>query len=121
MGAATSTAYRLGQETSGSASVGAGLRGVARAGAGRARGRAESQLGLGAAVDRGRQAALGAQGGGPAGADGPKAGDEPAWARRLRGQQNARHYRQLALHAVREGDRGSGAANPDISEKEDRG
>lgn len=42
----------------------------------------------------------------------------PAWARNLRAQQSARHHRQIAMQTIREGDRGGGAANPDLSEKE---
>jgi type IV secretion system protein TrbL len=46
-------------------------------------------------------------------------GDTPQWARQLRSEQSARHHRQVALQAVREGDRGGAGANPDISERED--
>jgi type IV secretion system protein TrbL len=43
----------------------------------------------------------------------------PAWAQRLRSEQNARHQRHAALQAVREGDHGGAGAAPDISERED--
>src|SRR3546814_2088519 len=57
MGSAASTAYKLGQETSSSASVGAGISGMARAAKGAASNRLKSASGLGAAAERGRQAA----------------------------------------------------------------
>jgi type IV secretion system protein TrbL len=127
MGSAASTAYRLGQETSGSKSVGAGLAGMAQASGAAASGKVAAAAGLGAAADRGARAAFlagsrpGAAGGNgataAAGPAGPK--DAPQWARRLRSEQNARHHRQVALQAVREGDRGGAGANPDISQRED--
>jgi type IV secretion system protein TrbL len=125
MGAAAHTSYRLGQETSGSQSVGAGLRGVASAGMSAARDRVGSAGGFGEAAERGQRAAFfagasrtGGSASAAAAASGPD--DAPQWARRLRTEQSARHHRQAALQAVREGDRGGGAANPDISEREDR-
>src|SRR3546814_1784240 len=57
MGSAASTAYKLGQETSGSASVGAGIGGMASAAKGAASNRLKSASGLGAAAERGSQAA----------------------------------------------------------------
>jgi type IV secretion system protein TrbL len=128
MGAGASTAYRLGQETSGSNSVGAGLGGVARAGADVARSKvAGGSAGLKQAAESGQRAAFFAgatRSGGSApptaGAASPAGdGEAPGWARQLRAQQNARHHRQVALQAVREGDRGGAGAAPDISEKED--
>ncbi|OYW46444.1 MAG: P-type conjugative transfer protein TrbL [Sphingomonadales bacterium 12-68-11] len=122
LGSAASTAYRLGQETSGSSTVGAGLAGVGRAGAAAARQSLGDAAGLGAAAERGRQAAMragsprGTPGGSGAGA--AEADGAPQWARRLRAEQTARHHRHTALQAVREGDRGGGGANPDISERE---
>ncbi|MEE3155581.1 MAG: P-type conjugative transfer protein TrbL, partial [Pseudomonadota bacterium] len=41
----------------------------------------------------------------------------PAWAQSLRAEQTSRHRRQLAIHALQQGDRGSGSATPDISER----
>ena len=123
MGSAASTAYRLGQETSGSTSVGAGIGGMASAGAAAARQKVSQATGLGAAVDRGQRAALfaGATSPGTNSGDSSAAagGDAPQWARQLRSEQTARHHRQVALHAVRDGDRGGAAANPDISEREE--
>jgi type IV secretion system protein TrbL len=124
VGSAASTAYRLGQETSGSSSVSAGLSGVARAAGHAARDRLGSLGGLGAAAERGEQAALLAGGRTGAGAASGKAdlstaaSEAPQWARQLRSEQAARHHRQVALHAVRDGERGGSGANPDISERE---
>ena len=115
MGSATSTSYRLGQESSGSRSLGAGLAGVARAGASGIRRRLGEAGGLSAAAERGRRAALLA--GAPAGGA-PEGGEPPPWARRLRSEQAARHRGHVALLALREGDRGGASANPDISEKD---
>jgi type IV secretion system protein TrbL len=36
----------------------------------------------------------------------------------MRSQQTARHHVHAALQAVRDGDRGGAAANPNLSEKE---
>jgi type IV secretion system protein TrbL len=122
MGAAASTAYKLGQETSGSSSVGAGLSGMASAGGAALRERMAGAGGIAAAAERGQRAALFAgagRGGASAGEAAEGAGGTPDWARRLRSEQSQRHHRQAALQAVREGDRGGAAANPDIAEKED--
>jgi len=122
MGSAASTAYRLGQETSGSDSIAAGLGGIARAGRGAARDRVGRFGGIADAAERGQRAAF--AGIAPAGTGGPIAGaadTAPTWARQLRAEQTARHHRHVALQAIREGDRGGTGATPDISEKEDRG
>jgi type IV secretion system protein TrbL len=121
MGSAASTAYRLGQETSGSNSVGAGLGGIASAAGDSIRDGLGGRSGLAAAADRGERAALfaGSNRTAPVAAA-PGADDgAPPWARRLRSEQAARHHRQLAIQAIREGDRGGAGANPDISEGKD--
>ena len=119
MGSAASTAAQLGKETGGSA-----IGGMAAAAKGAAAQKMESTFGLGAAAERGRNAAWSAlnqsrgsssSGGGSSGAGGDAT---PAWARSLRAQQTARHHRQLALHALQQGDRGGASATPDIKEKE---
>lgn len=121
MGSAASTAYKLGQESSGSTSVGAGLKGIAQATAGAARQRAGSAFGLRQAAESGRAAAWSALAGTGGDTPAPGVGAEaaPAWARSLRRQQDARHHRHIALQALKEGDRGGASANPDIKEKED--
>jgi type IV secretion system protein TrbL len=120
MGAAASTAYRLGQETSGSTGIGAGLGGIVSAAGAGARARLSSAAGLAAAAERGERAALFAGSSRPPAAEvSDSTGGTPDWARRLRSEQAARHHRQAALQAIREGDRGGAAANPDIKEREE--
>ncbi len=122
MGSAASTAYKLGQETSGSSSVAAGLGGVVSAASGAAATRFGSTLGLETAAARGRQAAWEAGNGRSAKASStaePATSDSaPAWARQLQGQQNARHHRQMAIHTLKDGDRGGAGITPDINERD---
>jgi type IV secretion system protein TrbL len=119
MGAATSSAYQLGQQAAGSTSMGAGIGGVARAASNAAKSRASTAFGFSEAVSTGRQAAWDAlNGNSPSSASG---GGEtaPAWARALRHQQSARHHRQAALHAVTHGGSGGASATPNIKERDD--
>ena len=137
VGAAASTAYGLGQATSGAtgmAGVAAGLGGVARAGGGAvAQGvRAmASRAGepLKESAQAGRSAAWRATGGSaPGGASSalaasaraapvsPSGGAAPEWARRLRAEQASRAHRHATAQAIRDGDRPGGAANPDLKE-----
>ncbi|MGE0155304.1 MAG: P-type conjugative transfer protein TrbL [Reyranellaceae bacterium] len=134
VGAAASTAYGLGQATSGATGMAAGLGGVARAGGGAvAQGvRAmASRAGepLKESAQAGRSAAWRATGGtAPGGASSasaasaraapvsPSGGAAPDWARRLRAEQAARAHRQATTQAIRDGDRPGGAANPDLKE-----
>ena len=120
VGSAASTAYQLGQETSGSSSVRAGLGGVASAAGHAVRDSLGKAGGLAAAADRGERAALMA-GGRTSSSAGPVPSNEaaPRWAQQLRSEQTSRHRRHLALAAIRDGDRGSAGALPDISEKEE--
>jgi type IV secretion system protein TrbL len=134
MGSAASTAYRLGQETSGSASVGAGLSGVGTAMKGAAASlsqRAGSRLGLGTAADAGREAAWNAgttsekpaARAGSGEADAPSSAvpssAAPAWAAAMKADQRRRSARQAAIHVISDGSRGGSGASPDIAEKED--
>jgi type IV secretion system protein TrbL len=122
IGSAASTAYRLGQETADSPSVSAGLSGVAGAASSMARDGLARATGLGEAAERGQRAAVlaGASGGSaPASAVNSASGAAPQWARQLRSEQASRHHRQMALHVIRDGERGGAGANPDISERED--
>jgi type IV secretion system protein TrbL len=124
MGSAASTAYKLGQETSGSTSIGAGIGGMASAAKGATTGKMKNAFGLRAAAARGQQAAWAAGGSGgaatTANAPGGSAGDgaPPAWAQKLQGAQASRHRRQMAIHAIRDGDKGGAGANPDIKERD---
>jgi type IV secretion system protein TrbL len=121
MGAAARTAYRLGQETSGESTVAAGVGGMASAGGAAARDRLRNAGGIAAAAERGQRAALfaGAASSRTTAAAAQSANGTPDWARRLRSEQAGRHHRHSAMQAIREGDRGGAAANPDIREKEE--
>jgi type IV secretion system protein TrbL len=121
MGTAAGTAYKLGQEASGSASVGAGMRGVATAATNAARSRVSAALGLGEAAEAGRQGAFYAMAGrtAPAASATEDASSVPGWARAMKDQASARHHRQTAIHAISQGDRGGAGATPDIKERED--
>ena len=126
MGSAASTAYKLGQETSGRASVGAGIGGMANAAKGAATDKMKNAFGLRAAAARGQQAAWAAGGsGGAASASSSPVGSAsggdsapPAWAQKLQGAQASRHRRQMAIHAIQGGDKGGAGANPDIKERD---
>ncbi len=120
MSSAASASWELGQSNAGAATVGAGVGGMAQAAAGMVRQKASSGLGLGDAIQRGRDGAWAAMTGGR---DSPQAdpasGGEPSWAQSLRRQQTSRHRRQVALHSLQQGDRGGGSATPDIRERND--
>jgi len=114
---AASTAYALGRETAEAPTIAAGLGGVARAAGNAARARASSALGLGEAASGGRRAAwnaLNETGSSRAGTS----DTAPAWAQALRVEQNARHRRQLAVHALGQGSSGGGGIAPDIKERD---
>jgi type IV secretion system protein TrbL len=136
MGSAASSAYGLGQATSGATGIGgmaAGIRGMAQASGDSAAQGVRSFLqrtgtALSERAQAGRRAAWRATGGGPfaGAAAAPVTGspreataDPPAWARRLQAEQRARHHRQLATQAVKEGDRPGAPANPELDQKED--
>jgi type IV secretion system protein TrbL len=94
---------------------------VARAAGNSAKGAISERLGLGAAAERGRQAAFRALGGGGSPTSASASADRgmPDWARRLQHEQSARAHRHTALQTLKEGDRGGAAATPDIKERED--
>ena len=127
MGSAASAAYTLGQEASGSSSIGAGISGMAQAAGNAARGTMSNAFGLKEAAADGRTAAWDALKGSGAtaapSANSPGAqgagGDAPQWAQQIRAEQTARHHRQIAAQAIREGHSGGASATPDIDEKED--
>lgn len=96
---------------------------MASAAKGAAAQRLESTFGLGAAAERGRNAAFTAMTGAGKSTSGGEAANgssdaTPAWAQSMRAQQSARHHRQIAVHSLQQGDRGGGSATPDIKEKE---
>ena len=125
MGSAASAAYRMGQEATGKATVGAGLSGVAQAAGNAAKSQTSAALGIGEAASSGRRAAweaLGQNAAASAPSGNTISGSEtgaPAWARALRSEQASRHRRQLAIHTLQQGDRGGGSATPDIKERND--
>lgn len=120
MGSAASTAYALGKETAATPSAGAGLAGVARAAGNTMRDKASGALGLGEAAASGREAAWNALSGrSPPQATAGAAPVVPPWAQAMRAEHSSRHRRQLAMHALQQGDRGGGSAAPDIKERND--
>jgi type IV secretion system protein TrbL len=132
LGSAASTAFSVGQATSGStgaAGTGGGAGGIARAGAGAAKQRIRSVFdraagSLSDSAREGRQSTWRAAGGGSqdtsnSGSPDAKRPDVPDWARRLRAEQRARHTSQLATQAVKEGDRPGSPANPELDQEDD--
>jgi type IV secretion system protein TrbL len=137
IGSAATTAYGLGQATSGQsglAGVAAGIGGIARAGGGAAgQGFRNVASRAGASVaasrDAGRSTAWQASGGGgiasspgsnTAEAASMSTGTDtaPQWARRLRAEQTGRAHRHAATQAIKEGDRPGAGANPELKEDE---
>jgi type IV secretion system protein TrbL len=123
MGAAASTSWQMGQQAAGSGTMGAGLSGMARAAGNAARHKTSDAFGFARAAERGREAGRSAFAGRPSGASGdaqaPDGDQTPGWARSMHREQTARHQRQIAIQALKEGDGGGSGANPDIDEKED--
>jgi len=121
IGSAASTAYSLGKETGPQPSVAAGLGGIAQAAGNAMRSRASNAFGLKEAAAAGRQSAWKALNQTSTSGSSAGGGDDaaPAWARAMRGQQTARHHRQVALHTLAQGDRGGASAHPDIKERDD--
>nr|WP_294814768.1 P-type conjugative transfer protein TrbL [uncultured Sphingomonas sp.] len=122
MGSAASTAWKLGQETSGSSSAAAGLGGIATASRGAAAQRLGNAFGLRQAAADGRRAAWNAGNSAPATASAPTSDGAPdampGWARNLQASQSRRQHRQTAIHTLQGGDRGGAGATPDIKEKD---
>jgi type IV secretion system protein TrbL len=131
MGAGASTAFQLGRATSsesGAAGIGAGMAGVARAGAGAVSQRLSSAMGavtgaISEDVQSGRQGAWRATGGvgsgTPSGSTASPASDgAPPWAQRLQSEQRARNQRHAAAQSIKDGDKAGSAANPDLSEEQ---
>ena len=130
MGSAAHASYQLGQETSGKATVGAGIGGMATAAGGavsQGMKAAASRVAapFHASAERGQQAAWNAgrtspapasSGAAPSGA--ASSDSAPAWARNLRSEQSGRHRRHMAMQTIKDGDRPGGAANPDLSDKD---
>ncbi|MEO0956501.1 MAG: P-type conjugative transfer protein TrbL [Pseudomonadota bacterium] len=126
MAGAARTSYTLGSVASGkggASGVVAGMAGVARAGGDAIRQTAGKPMqSLKAAYNQGSQSAWRATGGSNSG-DTPNAmsnrGQSPGWARRMQARQNAAQAGQMAAHSLREGDRGSSGAAPQLNDKDD--
>ncbi|MEA2755855.1 MAG: type secretion system protein TrbL [Aliidongia sp.] len=135
LASATTSSYGLGAATSGKTGVGgvaAGIGGIGRAGAGAA-GNAARSVGnrIAGAVSQdvaaGRTTAWRATGGGnaaaPVASSSPvtaRGGDSaPDWARRLRAEQARRAHLHSTAQAVKDGDRPTGEAHPDLEEKDE--
>jgi len=120
MGSAASTAWTLGKETAATPNAAAGMRGMAQAAGNAIRARASNAGGLRQAAESGRQSAWNALNQKPACAPAGQAeSNAPAWAQSMRAEQSARHHRQVAVHALSQGDRGGASATPDIKERDD--
>lgn len=126
VGSAAAASYQMGQQAAGSGTMGAGLSGMAKAAGNAMKQKASDSFGFAQAAERGREAGRsafeGAAGSGSGSGAGPSdQSDEktPAWAQSLRRQQTARHQRQIAIQALKEGEGGGSGANPDIEEKEE--
>lgn len=135
MGSAASTAYGLGQATSGAtgmAGVAAGMGGMAQAAGSAAIQGARSAAGRVAApfkdgMKQGREAAWRSTGGsspsGSASASPPAeqgaSGTAPDWAQRLRREQTGREHRHATAQAIREGDKPGSGASPDLKDREE--
>lgn len=132
LGSGASTAYRLAHAASGQsgmAGVAAGMAGVAQAGAGAVGQKlltaAKSVTTAGSNAARtGTQSAWTATGGkAPAGAtnstSSPSANQSaPDWARSLRNEGRNRQRMHTTAQSIKDGDKGGGAANPDLKEQE---
>lgn len=120
IGSAASTAYSMGQQSANSSTIGAGLSGVGRAAGNAARARMSDAMGLDEAAARGRKAASSALH--PSASSAPSSATQdqaPGWARTLQAQQASRHHKQMAVHALQQGDGGGASAHPDIQERND--
>ncbi len=135
VGSAASTAFQMGQATSGAAGMGgvaAGLSGVARAAGGAAAQKTRSMAGragesLSRSAQAGRDGVWRATGGQPTSGMAEPAASSPAgassssppWAQRLRAEQARRTHARATSQAIKDGDRPGAPANPDLSTKEE--
>jgi type IV secretion system protein TrbL len=126
LGSGAATAYQLGQASSGqSSNVGAGLAGVAKAGASAvgqrlltvARDVQAAGEEAATAGSRGAWTATGGKGVRPSDGSSTRA-TQPDWARTLRAEQRTRANAHTTAQTIKDGDKASGSANPDLSEKE---
>ncbi len=119
------TSYTLGSVASGASGasrIAAGIVGVARAGSDAIRQTASKPAqSLKDAYQQGSQSAWSATGGSAIGnaqtANASSSAQSPGWARRMQARQNVSQASQMAAHSLRDGDRGSSGAAPQLSER----
>jgi type IV secretion system protein TrbL len=85
--------------------------------------------GLSQSARTGREAAWRATGGGPISSGSPSsiagvtssatADTAPQWARRLRAEQTLRAHHHVTAQAIKDGDKPTSAANPDLKDREE--
>ena len=126
MAGAARTAYTMGAIASSSTGVGAiaaGVAGVARAGAGAVARTVSRPAGsMREAYQRGSQGAwrsTGGTGGSETSSPSGQSTSSPGWARRMQARQSASQAGQVAAHSLRDGDRGSSGAAPQLNDKDD--
>ncbi|MEL6519186.1 MAG: P-type conjugative transfer protein TrbL, partial [Pseudomonadota bacterium] len=126
MAGAARTSYTMGAVASGATGVGAvaaGVAGVARAGAGAmARTTSRPAASMREAYQRGSQGAwrsTGGSGGSGSSTSSGGSSSSPGWARRMQARQGASQAGQVAAHSLRDGDRGSSGAAPQLNDKDD--
>lgn len=120
MGAGGSSAPNSGTGSAGAAGMaGAGAGSTSTANSG---GTVLPRSGSGAAPaaqSKGLDSSASASAGPASSRQNPDNGSAPEWARQLRSEQTGRHHRHAAIQAIRDGDRPGGAANPEITERDD--
>ena len=125
MAGAARTSYALGAAASGSSGakgVASGMAGIARAGGDALRRTAARPAqSVRDAYQAGSQGAWRATGGTSTLNARPasQVAQSPGWARRMQSQQRLGHASQMAVHSVREGDRGSSGAAPTLKDRDD--
>ncbi len=126
MAGAARTSYTLGSVASGASgaqAVAAGIAGVARAGGDALRHTASRPASaIQEAYAKGSQGAWRATGGSSSGQSAsasPNASQSPGWAKRMQTSQRTAQAGQMAAHSLREGDRGSAGAAPNLKDKDD--
>ncbi|MEE9380631.1 MAG: type IV secretion system protein, partial [Hyphomonadaceae bacterium] len=126
MAGAARTSYTLGSVASGASGVGAvaaGIAGVARAGGDALRRTASRPASsMQEAYAKGSQGAWRATGGGSSNkptSPSESSGQSPSWAKRMQTSQRTAQAGQMAAHSLREGDRGSAGAAPNLKDKDE--
>lgn len=133
LSSSAATAYQLGRSTSGQsgfAGAAAGMAGVARAGIGAVGQRVASAARsaketISNSTAGGARSAWAATGGQPprtspttaAAHSSSGSGTAPEWARAIAAERSAHTQRHIAAQAIKDGDKGGAAANPDLNEE----